>query len=134
MKKFNLSILFLFLLLSCFKNNNISTTEEIILPPTLIPTELNQWGVIKYDYTRLREDPNDSNDIKYDVLRISSVVEIIIKGQEIKTLNNISDYWYYVDYEKKRGWVFGQFLEIYNTYEESAKRSDEIFIEYNKSK
>ena len=134
MKKFNLSILFLFLLLSCFKNNNISITEEIILPPTLIPTELNQWGVIKYDYTRLRDDPTDSNDIKYDVLRISSVVEIIIKGQEIKTLNNISDYWYYVDYEKKRGWVFGQFLEIYNTYEESAKRSDEIFIEYNKSK
>ena len=126
MKNLKISIFFLFLLLSCFKNKNISTSEEIILPPTLIPTELNQWGVIKYDYTRLREEPFDSNDVRYDILRISSVVEIIIKGQEIKTLNNIPDYWYYVDYEKKRGWVFGQSIEIYNTYEESAKRSGEI--------
>jgi len=125
-KNLKISIFFLFLLLSCFKNKNISTSEEIILPPTLIPTELNQWGVIKYDYTRLREEPFDSNDVRYDILRISSVVEIIIKGQEIKTLNNIPDYWYYVDYEKKRGWVFGQSIEIYNTYEESAKRSGEI--------
>ncbi len=104
------------------------------MPPTVIPTGLNQWGVIKYDYTRLREEPNDSNDVKYDMLRISSVVEIIIKGQEINSVNNISDYWYCVDYEKKRGWIFGQFLEIYNTYEESAKRSEEIFSEYNESK
>jgi len=132
-KKIKISILFLFLLLSCLRNNNL-TTEEIILPPTVIPAELNQWGVVKYDYMRLREEPSDSNDIKYDILRVSSVVEIIIKGQEVKTLNNVSDYWYYIDYEKKRGWIFGQFLEIYNSYEESAKRSDKIFLEYIKNK
>jgi SH3-like domain-containing protein len=112
----------LLILFSCkYKSYNID------LPITQTPSELNQWGITKYDSLKLRTGPDEkAEEINY--LPLGAIVEIIKKDGEIKNFENVNDSWYFIDYKGEEGWIFGSYLDIFNNYEEAEKKSGELIF------
>jgi hypothetical protein len=126
-RSFIILSIFLFLFLSCNKNDKTANKVVINLPQTQTPLEFNQWGVTKYASLKLRTEPFEEADV-INHLPLGAIVEIIKKDKELKNFENISDYWYYIDYTSENGWIFGSYLEIFNGYEEAEKKSEEILF------
>ena len=63
-------------------------------------------------------------------LPLGSLVEIIKKENTIKDFDNKFGYWYYIDYKGEVGWIFGTYLETFNTKEEAIKRSEQLLFGY----
>jgi len=117
----------LIIFVSCKDKEIITKNWEISLPLTNTPLDLNQWGVTKYSSLKLRNSPIEESTI-VNHLPLGAVVEVIKKEKEIKNFENTLDYWYFIDYEGENGWIFGSYLEIFNTYDEAIKRSEEILF------
>jgi len=115
------------LFLSCSNKNSENSNNYIELFDTFSPKEMNQWAVTKFDGLKLRETPEEESKI-VNHLPIGSVVEIIKKDKELKEFININDYWYFIDYRGEKGWIFGYYLEVFNSYEEAVKRSEEMLF------
>jgi hypothetical protein len=99
----------------------------IELPETKNPSNLSQWAIIKYQFSRLREVPQDESKI-INYLPEGVIVSIIKKQDKLTKFNNKKGHWFYVDYEGEKGWVFESFIEIFNSYDEALKRSEEIIL------
>ncbi len=129
MERLYLLILILFLIFSCSNNKNNQENENVYIElfDTFSPKELNQWAVTKFDSLKLRETPEEDSKI-INHLPLGSVVEIIKKENKLREFTNITDYWYFINYKGEKGWIFGYYLEIFNSYEESVKRSEEILF------
>jgi len=128
MNKSFIIIFFFLMLLSCGKSLNNTGKEWVIsLPRTQNPTTMNQWAVTKYASLKLREEPQVKSKI-INYLPIGSVVEIIIKDHEIKNFENLMDYWYYINYNGENGFIFGSYLDIFNTYTEATMKSEEMLF------
>jgi len=123
-----LSLLFL-LFLTCVnsKNNSENNNNYIELFDSFSPKELNQWAITKFDALKLRETPEEDSTI-INHLPLCSVLEVIKKDNNLKEFSNIKDYWYFVNYKGEKGWIFGYYLEIFNSYEEAVKRSEAILF------
>ena len=89
----------------------------------------NNWGVTKYNKLKLRQDPQEESVI-INHLPLGSLVEIIKKENTIKDFDNKFGYWYYIDYKGEVGWIFGTYLETFNTKEEAIKRSEQLLFGY----
>ncbi len=106
-----------FLAFGCKKNDQ----WMIDLPETKKVTGLNQWAFVAGKNSKLMSEPGMNADV-INYLNIGSMLEIIKKDDKLSSLNNENDYWYYVDYEGENGWIFGTYINIYNTYEEAEKK------------
>lgn len=126
------SIIFLFLLLSGCRCGGANKRDWVIeLPETKKPTDLYQWAVIRFQYSRLREEPKeDSKIINY--LPEGVLINIIKKDPALTTFDNNNGYWFYIDYEGEKGWIFETYIEIFNSYNEAFKRSEEIILSRKK--
>lgn len=122
-----LYILCLFILFSCAKKENEIISYEIILPQTNTPLDMNQWGVTKFGLLKLRLEPKEDAEI-INHLPLGALLEIIKKDKDLKTFDNMPNYWYYIDFKGETGWIFGYYLDIYNTEEEAIKRSEEVLF------
>lgn len=109
------------------KKEKVNEDWVIELPVTFTPEDLNQWAVVKYSLPKLRLEPIPRTKI-LNYLPLASLAKVIKRENEIKNFDNETNYWYYIDYEGEKGWVFGTFIELYNNYEEAEKRSEEILI------
>lgn len=127
LRRFYLLIIFVFLILNCLNKTKETDTNYIELFDSFSPKELNQWAITRFDSLKLRDFPEEEAKI-INYLPLASVVEVIKKDNKLSKFTNITDYWYLVDYKGERGWIFGYYLEILNTYEESVKRSEEILF------
>jgi hypothetical protein len=120
--KYFIPLIILITLFSC-KNKSYN----IDLPITQSPTELNQWGITRYDSLKLRSGPEEkAEEINY--LPLGAILEILKKDKEIKNFENINDNWYYINYKGEEGWIFGSYLEIFNNYDEAEKKSGELIF------
>lgn len=128
MKRIYLLVIII-LLLSCSngKKSNENYNNYIELFDTFSPKEMNHWVITKFDSLKLRETPEEESMI-VNHLPIGSVLEVIKKENNLKEFMNIKDYWYFVNYKGEKGWIFGYYLEIFNSYEEAVKRSEEILF------
>ncbi|HOF00962.1 MAG TPA: SH3 domain-containing protein [Spirochaetota bacterium] len=111
---------------SC-KEESGAKTFYIDLSETRTPSASNQWAITKFDLLKLREIPEEESNI-INHLSLGSVIEIIKKENSIKVFDNVKDYWYFIDYKGEVGWIFGSYLEIFNTQEEAIKRSEQILF------
>ncbi len=132
--KFIYFFLLIFFIINCAgKNKNSDENKLVLLKETKKQFELYQWAVINQELPRLREAPSeDAKVINY--LNIGTVVKILKIDEKISKFNNKNDYWYYIDYDGEKGWIFGTFLEIYNDYDEVMKRCEELLIIDKKNK
>jgi hypothetical protein len=117
-------IIFSFSFISCDKNNK---RVIINLPQTVTPVELNQWGVTKYASLSLRVDPVEEAVVKSH-LPLGAIIEILKKDKELKNFENTANYWYFIDFKSENGWIFGSYIELFNTYDEAEKKSEEILF------
>jgi hypothetical protein len=104
----SLSVLLLF---SCGASGN---GERVSLPPTPVLSIRSTWAVVKSPLLRVREEPSNSSVVLSHV-RMASLVEVLTKSDKTDTVERESDFWYRVDYQGLKGWVFGSYIEIFDS-------------------
>ena len=93
---------------------------QVELPSTPVLTVRTSWAVISSSHLRLRERPTvDSNAVT--TLWKNNVLEIISRDESRKSVEGMSDYWYKVAYDGLQGWVFGAYLELYESESEARR-------------
>lgn len=128
MKKKLFLVFILFVMFSSCKNKDSKESNWIIeLPETKNPTNLYQWAIVKYELSRLRDEPEEDSKI-VNYLPEGVIISIIKKKDELTKFNNKNGHWFYIDYEGEKGWIFESFIEIFNSYDEALKRSEEIIL------
>ncbi len=122
-------LLFIFILFlnGCYKNENEVLDYKIILPQTRSPQNMNQWAVTKFGPLKLRIEPKEDSEI-INHLPIGAVIELERKENELKNFENLTNYWYYINYKGEKGWLFGYYIDIFNKEEDAIKRSEELLF------
>jgi len=106
---------------ACEKQEQI---RPIQLPATSVLKVQTTWAVINAPHLRLREMPsNASRVIRY--LKEGFVLEIISKSGTLETLEGEENYWYQITFDGLNGWVFGAYLDLYDSKEQAEAASRE---------
>lgn len=93
---------------------------KVELPSTPVLTVRTSWAVISSSHLRLRERPSvESNAVT--TLWQNNVLEIISRDEKKQSVEGRSDYWYQVAYDGLQGWVFGAYLEMYESETEARR-------------
>jgi uncharacterized protein YgiM (DUF1202 family) len=90
------------------------TSERITLPPTPVLSIHSTWAVVKSPLLRVREEPSSQATVLSHV-RMGAVVEVLTRGDKEETVENESAYWYRIDYQGLKGWVFGSYIELFDS-------------------
>ena len=85
--------------------------ERVDLPATPVLTLRSNWAVVRSPFLRIRQEPLPRSEILAH-LRRGTIMEVISKTETPETIDEATDYWYQVNYEGLRGWVFGSFIEV----------------------
>ncbi len=123
MKKF---ILILIAILSLFSScKEKKTIADIKLPATKVLSVHSRWSVINSTHLRLREKP-DIKSKAITTLWKGYILEVVSQSTVSVTLDNEEGYWYQVKYGGLQGWVFGAYLEFFDSKEDAERSSREI--------
>ena len=88
--------------------------ERVSLPPTPVLTIRSTWAVVKSPLLRVREEPSNTAVVLSHV-RLAALVEVLTKSDKTDTVERETNYWYRVDYQGLKGWVFGSYIEIFDS-------------------
>jgi len=94
--------------------NRSSGNERVVLPPTPVLSIRSTWAVVKSPLLRIRDQPTDQGTVLAHI-RMGVVAEIISKSDKEDTVENDTAYWYRVNYEGLKGWVFGTYISIFDS-------------------
>jgi hypothetical protein len=83
------------------------------------------WAVVKSPLLRVRAEPSSRSEVLSHV-RTGVVVEIIARSDAEDTVENEVGYWYRINYDGLKGWVFGSYLEIFDSRAQAEKYADRI--------
>ena len=98
-------------LASCGKTG---TSERVSLPPTPVLSINSTWAVVKSALLRVREEPSNQATVLSHI-RLGAVMEVLTKSDKEETVENDTAYWYRIDYQGLKGWVFGSYIEIFDS-------------------
>jgi len=98
-------------LISCSRSGG---TERVILPPTPVLSIRSTWAVVKSPLLRVRQDPSNQATVLSHI-RLGAIVEVLTKSDKEESLENESAFWYRIDYQGLKGWVFGTYIEIFDS-------------------
>ena len=99
--------------------------EPLDLPATYVLNTNASWAVITSSHLRLRERPT-ATSTAITTLWKGNVLEIISKKGIKETVDEKNDYWYQISYGGLQGWVFGAYLNIFETKERAEAMSEEL--------
>ena len=99
------------LLLCCGRSGG---TERVNLPATPVLSIRSTWAVVKSPLLRVRQEPSGQSIVLSHV-RMGSLVEVLTKSDKEDTVENETAYWYRVDYQGLKGWVFSSYIEIFDS-------------------
>ena len=114
-----ISIALLTIMVSCQRQVE---PEKITLPPTPVLSIRSSWAVVKSPFLRVREEPFADAKIHTHV-RQGAVLEIISRTERKEMVENDSSYWYNINYEGLRGWVFGSYIEVLDSKSKAREYS-----------
>ncbi|WP_028973841.1 SH3 domain-containing protein [Spirochaeta cellobiosiphila] len=115
-----LSLFILFVLLSCDKPEPIG---QIDLPSNPILTKDYEYGVIKSAYLRVFAEPTRDSEVETR-LRPGYVVKIVSTTAWQERLDNINAPWHKVEYKDVNGWVFGAYVDKYDSIFQAEAASE----------
>jgi len=98
-------------LVSCSKTGS---SERVSLPPTPVLSINSTWAVVKSPLLRVREGPSNQDTVLSHI-RMGAVMEVLTKSDKEETVENDSAYWFRIDYQGLKGWVFGSYIEIFDS-------------------
>ena len=119
---FILSIALLSSVFSCTKKEKI---PAIPLPATPVFTIRTEWGVITSHFLRLRKNPDSKTRILAH-LRRGTIVEIMTKSTKRETIERQNSYWYQINYNGLKGWIFGGYLKEFNSKNAALEYAKEL--------
>jgi hypothetical protein len=99
--------------------------ERVELPPTPVLSLRSDWAVVRSPFLRVRQEPLPRSEILAH-LRRGTVLEIISKTETRETIDEAADFWYQVNYEGLRGWVFGSFIEVTDSRSKAENYAREL--------
>ena len=88
------------------------TKLDIALPPTTQLFGSLPWGLVNVTYTKGFVEPNVDSPVAV-VLRGGDVVKILSHSPRQERLVAVVDYWYQVELDKRKFWIFGNLLNLY---------------------
>jgi len=102
------------LALAVFACSKSSGSDRVSLPPTPVLSIRSTWAVVKSPLLRVRDQPSSQATVLVHV-RMGAVVEVISKSDKEDVVENETSFWYRVNYEGLKGWVFGSYVSIFDT-------------------
>lgn len=88
------------------------------LPPTPVLTIQTYFGVVDSPYLRVRTDPVPTAS-EVTRLRSGAIVEIVTSSSIEETIEGKTDRWYQIQYQGRRGWVFGSYLKVFDSLDKA---------------
>jgi len=123
--KILLYILFAYTLIFNFSCTNKESYKKIILPPDSILKGHSNWGVVTSNYLRLRQRPAKNSEVLTGIPK-GMIVEILSNTEKMEILEKVTAFWYRINFDGLYGWVFGAYIEVFNTRQEAESYSKEI--------
>jgi len=108
--------------LSCKEEKSI---VDIKLNATKVLSIQSRWSVINSTHLRLREKP-DLNSKAITTLWKGYVLEVVSQNTVSEMLDDEEGFWYQVKYGGLQGWVFGAYLQFFDSKENAERSSREI--------
>lgn len=105
----------LVLLVDCSGSNPYAGLQ---LPPTPVLTIQTYFGVVDYPLLRVRADPVSDAGL-VTMLRAGAIVEIVTASSNEETIEGKTNRWYQVQYQGRRGWVFGSYLKVFDSLDKA---------------
>lgn len=112
----------LLLLTACAKRDQAASIK---LPPTPILTPQNQWAVVNAEHLRLRSGPTIDSKYIFTLWR-GYVVKVLDRSPQPESVGSIQDYWYYINYGGLQGWVFGYYLDLFDSRQQADQSAKEM--------
>lgn len=84
------------------------------LPPTPVLSIRSTWAVVKSPLLRVREQPTNQATVLSHI-RLGAVMEVLTKSDKEDSVEDESSFWYRIDYQGLKGWVFGTYIEIFDS-------------------
>jgi uncharacterized protein YgiM (DUF1202 family) len=98
------------------------SSERVTLPPTPVLSIRSTWAVVKSPLLRVRDAPSNQSTVLSHI-RMSAVMEVLTRSDKEETVENESAYWYRIDYQGLKGWVFGSYIEMFDSRPKADKYS-----------
>jgi len=105
--------------------NSGEKVAPIDLPATTALVLQTNWAVITSSHLRLREGPGVNSPVVATLWK-GSVLEIVSKTSTKDTVEEGEDFWYQISYDGLAGWVFGSYLELYDSKSRAETSSREL--------
>jgi hypothetical protein len=96
---------------SCGRERRI---EHVEFPTTPVLSARSTWAVVVSPLLRVREQA-DTRSTVLQHIRQGVVVEVIGKSDREDEIEGQQDYWYRINFEGLKGWVFGPYLMLYDS-------------------
>lgn len=93
---------------SCSREGRVDRVE---FPTTPVLSVRSTWAVVVSPLLRVREQP-DSRSTVLQHIRQGVVVEVIGTSDREDEIEGQQDYWYRINYDGLKGWVFGSYLVV----------------------
>jgi len=105
----------LFTLGSC---NQQDAVQNVTLPVTPVLSAQLGWALVDFPNLRVRIAPDPEAE---QVTRLArgTLVEVLLASPREQVLEGRRGNWYQIQYQGRRGWVFGPYLVIFNSLEEA---------------
>jgi len=98
------------------------SSERVTLPPTPVLSIRSTWAVVKSPLLRVRDSSSNQGTVLSHI-RMGAVMEVLTRSDREDTVENETSYWYRIDYQGLKGWVFGSYLELFDTRSKADKFS-----------
>ena len=96
------------------------SSERVTLPPTPVLSIRSTWAVVKSPLLRVRGDPSNEAPVLSHI-RLGSVMEVLTRADREDTVESETAYWYRIDYQGLKGWVFGNYIELFDSRSKADK-------------
>ena len=96
---------------SCGREGRI---ERVEFPTTPVLTVRSTWAVVVSPLLRVREQPDRGSTVLQHI-RLGVVVEVLGKSDREDEIEGQRDFWYRINYDGLKGWVFGPYLSLQDT-------------------
>lgn len=98
------------------------SSERVTLPPTPVLSIRSTWAVVKSPLLRVRADPSNQATVLSHI-RLGAVMEVLTRADKEEVVENETAYWYRIDYQGLKGWVFGTYIELFDSRSKADKFS-----------
>ena len=81
--------------------------------------------MVKSPLLRVRSEPSSKSEVLSHI-RTGVVVEVIGRSDSEDVVENDVGYWYRINYDGLKGWVFGSYLEIFDSRSHAEKYAESL--------